>query len=278
MVSSSSTISMGVKRIETTEEFKKFAEFKRDINFVSFQSFETQIKIKCLVQKFASEENLSPYKLSLMSGLSTSQTHAALRSDWSPSLKIARRLANSIPHDYAIQFDIAWSRNMPRYAAIRENDHVWGDKIPKISKKYIDSEQKIFKFVDEIGGYVNVHRIENHVISLLEAFVSDKFPKNLTTPVIPRIFYSFILSFEQEDIKKRIVFQSPFVLSSNDKAFVMRWFQYNVVVGVNLYSIFVPIDVSDLDEDFVSIAVDFYKELNSFTASSFSGNHPYFNR
>ena len=123
-----------MRQLEVSVGFAKFAEFTRDINYLSLQSFETEIKAKLLIQKYVRENGLSPYKLSLIADISTSHTHGALNRDWKPSAKIARRLVNAIPSDYAVQFDLDWATFMPRFVTLDDENPVWRDHFRKLKQ------------------------------------------------------------------------------------------------------------------------------------------------
>ena len=56
--------------------------------------------------RFWLEENqVAPYKLALLAGVSTSQTHRTLHDDWRPSYRLLTRVARALPQDWVSDFE-----------------------------------------------------------------------------------------------------------------------------------------------------------------------------
>ena len=278
-----SEIALGVgqirmREIKISNAFANFAEFNLDINYVSLQSFESEIKARLLIQKYVRDHGLTPYKLSLMADVSTSHTHGALTRDWSPSPKIARRLANSIPADFAIEFDLYWSNFMPRFVTVNDENPELNNHSIKIKDVSLNNETDIINYIREFGGYFNVHQIKNQKITLQKSFASLNFPYPLEEPILPRFFYPFVLMDINKQKHENVIFQSPFVLTNPDHPFVMKWTQYNIFIDSMLYAMYFPIKFTDIPKELMWIPLEFYRSLNKYTALSFSGDHPYFSK
>lgn len=266
----------GMREVDISSGFRSYAEFNSNINYASLQSFMSEIKSKLLIQKYVQDNGLTPYKLSLMADVSTSHTHGALKHDWAPSQKIARRLVNAIPADYAIGFDLDWSNFMPSFVSLNDSNPIWHDHFIKIKHIEFRDERDIFELIEMNNGYINIHKITRDKITIEKSFVSQEFPYDLEHPLLPRFFYPFVLMDIKKQEHENVMFQSPFVLSIPDQPFLMRWFQYNVTINNMLYSMYFPIQFSEIPRNFMWIIIKFYRDLNDHTANSFSGNHPSF--
>ena len=51
------------------------------------------------------ENQIAPYKLALLAGVSTSQTHRTLHDDWRPSHRLLVRVARALPQDWVAAFE-----------------------------------------------------------------------------------------------------------------------------------------------------------------------------
>lgn len=51
------------------------------------------------------ENQIAPYKLALLAGVSTSQTHRTLHDDWRPSHRLLVRVARALPEDWVAAFE-----------------------------------------------------------------------------------------------------------------------------------------------------------------------------
>ena len=51
------------------------------------------------------ENRIAPYKLALLAGVSTSQTHRTLHDDWRPSHRLLERLARALPEEWVADFE-----------------------------------------------------------------------------------------------------------------------------------------------------------------------------
>lgn len=51
------------------------------------------------------ENQVAPYKLALLAGVSTSQTHRTLHDDWHPSYRLLARVARALPQDWVSGFE-----------------------------------------------------------------------------------------------------------------------------------------------------------------------------
>ncbi len=71
-------------------------------------------KITEMARRWIVENGLSPYKLALTTGTSPSQVHRIMEPGWTPSLKLARRIASSLPDDWVSMFERDCNACLPR--------------------------------------------------------------------------------------------------------------------------------------------------------------------
>lgn len=71
-------------------------------------------KITEMARRWILENGLSPYKLALTAGTSPSQVHRVMEPGWTPSLKLARKIASSLPEDWVSQFERDCNACLPR--------------------------------------------------------------------------------------------------------------------------------------------------------------------
>lgn len=58
-----------------------------------------------MARTWLEENQVAPYKLALLAGVSTSQTHRTLHDDWRPSPRLLARVARALPHDWVSDFE-----------------------------------------------------------------------------------------------------------------------------------------------------------------------------
>ena len=58
-----------------------------------------------MARLWLAENQIAPYKLALLAGVSTSQTHRALHDDWRPSHRLLVRIARALPEDWVAAFE-----------------------------------------------------------------------------------------------------------------------------------------------------------------------------
>lgn len=80
------------------------------LNTIEFEIF----KITEMARRWIVENGLSPYKLALTTGTSPSQVHRIMEPGWTPSLKLARRIASSLPDDWVSMFERDCNACLPR--------------------------------------------------------------------------------------------------------------------------------------------------------------------
>lgn len=80
------------------------------LNTIEFEIF----KITEMARRWIVENGLSPYKLALTTGTSPSQVHRIMEPGWTPSLKLARRIASSLPDDWVSMFEHDCNACLPR--------------------------------------------------------------------------------------------------------------------------------------------------------------------
>lgn len=80
------------------------------LNTIEFEIF----KITEMARRWIVENGLSPYKLALTTGTSPSQVHRIMEPGWTPSLKLARRIASSLPNDWVSSFELDCNACLPR--------------------------------------------------------------------------------------------------------------------------------------------------------------------
>lgn len=80
------------------------------LNTIEFEIF----KITEMARRWIVENGLSPYKLALTTGTSPSQVHRIMEPGWTPSLKLARRIASSLPDDWVSSFERDCNACLPR--------------------------------------------------------------------------------------------------------------------------------------------------------------------
>ncbi|WP_193182484.1 hypothetical protein [Nisaea sediminum] len=82
----------------------------QSLDTIEFEIF----KITEMARRWIVENGLSPYKLALTAETSPSQVHRIMEPGWTPSLKLARRIASSLPEDWVSSFERDCNTCLPR--------------------------------------------------------------------------------------------------------------------------------------------------------------------
>jgi len=82
----------------------------QSLDTIEFEIF----KITEMARRWIVENGLSPYKLALTADTSPSQVHRIMEPGWTPSLKLARRIASSLPEDWVSSFERDCNTCLPR--------------------------------------------------------------------------------------------------------------------------------------------------------------------
>jgi len=108
------------------------------LNTIEFEIF----KITEMARRWIVENGLSPYKLALTTGTSPSQVHRIMEPGWTPSLKLARRIASSLPNDWVSSFELDCNACLPRLFHLHQPPVSSSDPITLLLSKVNGSDTK----------------------------------------------------------------------------------------------------------------------------------------
>ena len=98
------------------------------LNTIEFEIF----KITEMARRWIVENGLSPYKLALTTGTSPSQVHRIMEPGWTPSLKLARRIASTLPEDWVNDFELDCNACLPRLFHLHHSPELSSDSFTQL--------------------------------------------------------------------------------------------------------------------------------------------------
>ncbi len=98
-----------------SESYGVKVEKNFDITGVFFDDILNYLKIRAIPRIWIEENGVNPYKISLMSGISTSITHNMMNDKWAPSRKTLLKIIRSMPIDWIRDFEADYQTVHPFY-------------------------------------------------------------------------------------------------------------------------------------------------------------------
>lgn len=159
------------------------------LNTIEFEIF----KITEMARRWIVENGLSPYKLALTTGTSPSQVHRIMEPGWTPSLKLARRIASSLPEDWISAFERDCNACLPRLFHMHRPSESSSDSISSLLRTVSGSDTT--RILDNlIENKWNIRRHEYLSRAETEVFRANHTASDLTqtdyAPPPPRMGWS----------------------------------------------------------------------------------------
>ncbi|WP_323794809.1 hypothetical protein [Nisaea sp.] len=159
------------------------------LNTIEFEIF----KITEMARRWIVENGLSPYKLALTTGTSPSQVHRIMEPGWTPSLKLARRIASSLPSDWVNSFELDCNACLPRLFHLHQPPENSSDPVTRLLSMVngSDTDQILDNLVENrwsIRRYQYLSRTETAVSTANHN--GSGFTESDYTPPAPRIAWS----------------------------------------------------------------------------------------
>lgn len=119
-------------------------------------------RLRQMTRLWVLENDISPYKLALLAGVSTSQTHKVREDSWRPSLKLLVRIARALPDEWIATFERDCELALPAYLSLR--------KVPQLLPEVEAIQRQLTSAVsrDEITTMINRHELNYHVTEMHE--------------------------------------------------------------------------------------------------------------
>lgn len=111
-----------------------------------------------MVRLWALEHRISPYKLALRVGVSTSQTHKVLDRRWSPSPKLLIRIVQSLPGPWIAEFERDSDMALPSSVHISQVVNA----IP--GQAAIQADLLRARSEADIRQVIEAHRLNHHIV------------------------------------------------------------------------------------------------------------------
>ncbi|MEO9901797.1 hypothetical protein [Nisaea sp.] len=195
------------------------------LNTIEFEIF----KITEMARRWIVENGLSPYKLALTTGTSPSQVHRIMEPDWTPSLKLARRIASSLPDDWVSMFERDCNACLPRIFHLHPSPYNSPDPVTRLlgTLNGSDTTQVVDSLVKDrwsVRHHVYLSRAET------EIFVADHTASDLIktdyTPPLPRMVWTADANGPQAPNCALLLHRIPLKIGTKLKLFTVHIAEY----------------------------------------------------
>lgn len=161
----------------------------QSLDTIDFEIF----KITEMARRWITENGLSPYKLALVTGTSPSQVHRVMEPGWTPSLKLARKIASSLPPEWVTDFEQDCNACLPRMFSLRSSPFTNSEPINRLMRAIRSGPaEKILSCISEDSFCFRHFRLLSRTeLMLLTASNIHREPASLEyAPPPPRMVYS----------------------------------------------------------------------------------------
>ena len=149
----------------------------------SLYQFELDLfRMMEMARTWLGENQIAPYKLALLAGVSTSQTHRAMHEDWRPSHRLLIKVARALPEDWVAGFerdcDVALPSSMLNMPATSQAQRLFQahETIGLVADLeaycgYLRAENYTYATVDRSDGtlkYRDVHTAEPRLMQIAQ--------------------------------------------------------------------------------------------------------------
>lgn len=90
-----------------------------------YQHYFSLFQMREMARMWVREHDLSPYKLALETGLSSSHTHKLFAEDWRPTANVVSRIIASLPADWLASAEADFGRVLPGYQSALQLIRGW---------------------------------------------------------------------------------------------------------------------------------------------------------
>lgn len=159
------------------------------LNTIEFEIF----KITEMARRWIVENGLSPYKLALTTGTSPSQVHRIMEPGWTPSLKLARRIASSLPDDWVSMFERDCNACLPRIFHLHTSPDNSSDPVTRLLRTLngSDTARVVDSLVEDrwsVRHHVYLSRVETEIF--MAGHMASDLIKTDYAPPLPRMIWS----------------------------------------------------------------------------------------